>query len=169
MAEPCTVPGMTGNLAPRPVRGTPLDLWAAVATPAKEEKGRLKDLELRTFDAHDEGLAGGTLGLVSPKPTVLPLTFFGTCGNFRFLVDNEAGFCDSGSGVFGSGIETGFCASGGGRGSRRPEMSPEAADLGTRSGWLQFLPVADLYCWSIAKRPLRTAFRSKDRFSRDEG
>lgn len=91
-----------------------MDLCAALATPAKEEKGRLKDLEFRTFDAHDDVFAGGTFGLLNPNPTGLPLTFFGTCGNLRFLVDNDAGFCDNGNGVFGIGMDTGFCASGGG-------------------------------------------------------
>lgn len=48
-----TVPGTTGSFAPRPVRGAPALCWAAMATPANMEKGRLKDLELRTFEAQD--------------------------------------------------------------------------------------------------------------------
>jgi hypothetical protein len=150
-----------------PVRGTPFDLWAALATPEKDANGKLNDFEFRTLEAQDD-LAGGRFEMLLLMLTVFPLKFFGTWGNLRFRVDSEIVFWERGSGVLGTGIETGFWNSGGGCGKRRPDRRPEAADRGTRSGWLQFRPVADLYCWSMAKRPLRTAFRSSDRFSRVE-
>ena len=97
---------MTGNFAPLLPRGTPparpTVLWAAFATPASDENGRLKDLELRTLEAQD-GFGGLLL-----MPSAWPFMLLGTCGNFRFLVDMGTNFCEMGRGVFGTGIEKGF-------------------------------------------------------------